>query len=81
MAPALSTKKPAPQGSKRTARTPKAMEALCLYDEPSSRTSNHPSLKGYTCPPSPLIFVFGMRRTWIGRGGSEISDSLMFLQK
>ena len=26
---------------------PQAMEALCLYAEPSSRASNHPSLKGY----------------------------------
>jgi len=47
LAPAPSTKKPAPHGSKRTARTPKAMEALCLYAEPSFRASTHPSLKGY----------------------------------
>jgi len=26
---------------------PQAMEALCLYAEPSSRASNHPSRKGY----------------------------------
>ncbi|MCX5911540.1 MAG: hypothetical protein NTV04_06385 [Deltaproteobacteria bacterium] len=26
---------------------PQAMEALCLYAEPSSRASNPPSLKGY----------------------------------
>ena len=26
---------------------PQAMEALCLYVEPSSRASNPPSLKGY----------------------------------
>jgi len=30
---------------------PRAMEALCLYAEPSSRASNPPSLKGYELKP------------------------------
>jgi hypothetical protein len=49
LAPAPSTKKPAPQGSNpaMAGPGPQAMEALCLYAEPSSRASNHPPLKGY----------------------------------
>ena len=31
------------------------MEALCLYAEPSSRASTHPSLKGYLALMQPFI--------------------------
>jgi hypothetical protein len=36
---------------------PQAMETLCLYAEPSSRASNHPSLKGYACPNPSIITI------------------------
>jgi hypothetical protein len=50
LAPAPSTKKPAPHGSNpaMAGPDPQAMEALCLYAEPLSRASNPPSLKGYS---------------------------------
>jgi hypothetical protein len=53
LAPAPSTKKPAPHDSNpaMAGPNPQAMEALCLYAEPSSRASNPPSLKGYNLAP------------------------------